>query len=145
MGESEDSQPVNSQPSSPKENTLFEKVENLISDAQNSLQENLNLRRLLEESESLNKRLESHMQALQLSSDRTAQFEHRLLSQLQHAESESEHGRTSYLPLQSSSVPNLHTTSVAQSHASHANPNFASSAVRSGTIPGLGVDFESNN
>lgn len=47
------------------------------------------------------------------------------------------------LALQSSSVPNLHTGTVEDLHA---NSNSTSSAaVRSGTIPGSGVDFVSDD
>jgi hypothetical protein len=77
MGESEDSPPATSHASSHNGDILFERVENLIAEAQNNLQENLNLRKLLEESQILNKKLETRMQTLKMSS---AQPEHRLFS-----------------------------------------------------------------
>jgi hypothetical protein len=50
-GESKDSPPDPSQSSSQNEETPFEKVEFLMAEAQNNLQENLTPRRLLDESQ----------------------------------------------------------------------------------------------
>jgi hypothetical protein len=49
---------------------------------------------------------------------------------------------STFLPAQSFSAPDLHASTVGTSHA---NPNFSSSVVRSGSIASLDVEFDSNN
>jgi hypothetical protein len=132
MGESEDSPPVPSQASSHNENMLFEKVEHLMAEAQSNLQENLNLRKLLEETQELNRILEIRMQRYQTLSEHRPSSQpvmpaaQRLSFDLQQANSDPV-ASTVRLPFQSDSVPILHANI---NGTSHANPNQSTLTVR---------------
>lgn len=68
MGESKDSPPVSSQTSAHNEGILFDKVKNVMAEIQTSLHKNIKPRRLLEESQNLNKPLEDRMNNMSLPS-----------------------------------------------------------------------------